>query len=369
MNVRPLSIARKEIYHISRDPRSLIIIIAMPILMLLLYGYAISFDIRDVPLAVLDRSGSRESGELVRSFVQSGYFRVAGYVETVEDIDGFIRDRKAKAGIVIPSSFSRQTTGEVQIQMLLDGSDPTTANVIINYSEMIVATHSLRHVSRAPPFDVRPRIWYNQELKSVNFIVPGLTALLLMMVSALLTSLSVVREWESGTMERLLTSPVRAGEIIAGKAVPYVVLAFLIGLLILGVGYFHFGVPFSGSPWLLFISMIIYIYCALNLGLLISTAVRTQLVATLLTIMATLLPSILLSGFLFPIPSLPKFLQFVTMLVPARYFLVVIRGVVLKGIGLEYLWPQLAFLLGFALLLFAASVGRFHRRVRKGWEG
>jgi len=368
MSARTLAIAGKEVRHLLRDPRSLIIIFLMPVLMLFLYGYAINLDVRDVPVCVWDRCDTQESGELIRRFVQSGYFVVTGYADGRDQIEKLIDQRKAKAGIVIPRDFGKRPGSLQDIQVLLDGSDPTTANVITNYLQMILATPGGGRDPTPPVLDIRPRVWYNQELKSVNYIVPGLTAILLMMVSALLTSLAVVREWESGTMERLLTSPVRTWEIIIGKILPYVVLALLIGLLILGVGRFHFGVPFNGNPALLIFGLVVYLFSGLSFGLLVSTLVRTQLLATMVALMATVLPLVMLSGFLFPIPSLPRALQFVTMLVPARYFLLIIRGIVLKGIGLKYLWPQWLFLSAMGLALSAASIARFKAKVKKGLE-
>jgi ABC-2 type transport system permease protein len=385
---RTITIARKEWMHILRDPRSLIILFLMPVLMVFLFGYAVTMDVKNIPLAVWDCDNTSQSRDLVRSFVHSGYFRLQGYVEYSEAVHRAIQNRQVKAVLYIPSNYSRQQMRgtPLPVGVWVDGSDANTASVIKSYVQAILVAQSpdivieatseslssaemLSSTSVVPnpevsvlsSFHIRQKAFYNPELKSSHFIVPGLIAILMMMICAMLTSLAIVREKETGTFDQLLVSPIRAPELIIGKVLPYLVLAFLVAGFILAVGYWHFGVPLQGNLLLLAASLLIYLFCALALGLLISTVAQNQRIAMLMALITTLLPSVILSGFIFPIRSMPTAIQLVTYLVPAKYFLIVLRGIMLKGSSLHILWTHCAILLGMGIFLIAFSVVRFQR--------
>jgi ABC-2 type transport system permease protein len=361
-----IPIIRKEFIHIRRDPRSLLIIIIMPLMQLILYSYAINMDVRDVKLGVLDESRTPASRDLLRRFTGSGYFLQRAALDTRDDVEPLFRQGSVKAVLVIPRDYAesirRRTSTPVQI--LVDGSDSNTGAIILNTAQQLLTAASM-DLSAAGyvPFQIRANIWYNPEQKSTFFIVPGLIAVLMMMICALLTSVTIAREKETGTLEEILVAPVRPFELIIGKVTPYVVLASMDALLILLVGRFWFGIPFRGSPLLVAGFSLIYLLSALSLGVLISTLARNQQIAMMIANLGTMLPSILLSGFIFPISSMPKWLQVVTLIVPARYFLEIIRGILLKGNGFDVLWPQAAFLLGLSVVLLAVSVKRFKVRL------
>ena len=385
-------IMRKEFLEVWRDRRSLGFILAMPVVMLLLYGYGISSDIRRVPLAIYDRDGSPAARELVRRFVSTDYFVEAAQVASLREFRRSLDSGQAKVGLVIPEDFSR-TLGagrSAPVQFVVDGSDSNTASIAIGNIAAIGLSLELlpRDLRPAPlpaqgqparpldqltalvptiqvpaPLELRTRVWYNPELRSSNFLVPGLTAVILMMLAAILTALTVAREWERGTMESLIASPLRPVELMVGKILPYVAIGLLDVGLIVVLALAWFGVPLRGSLTLLFVAATIFLLGALGIGLFLSAATRSQQVAFQLSILATMLPSLLLSGFFFPIENMPPALQAVTYVVPARYFLVVIRGIFLKGVGLRVLWPQLLFLAVFAAAMLAISAGRFRKRL------
>lgn len=361
-----LPIIRKEFYHIRRDPRSLSIILVMPLMQLLLYSYAINMDVRDIKLAVLDESRTPASRDLVRRFTGSGYFVERAAIASRDQIEPLFRDGAVKAALVIPRDYAEgiKTRPSTPVQILVDGSDSNTGAVILNTSQQLLAGIS-QDLSFAGfiPFQIRANIWYNPEQKSTYYIVPGLTAVLMMMICALLTSVTIAREKETGTMEEILVAPVRPFELVMGKVLPYVGLAALDALIILVVGRLWFGIPFRGSPLLLTVFSLIYLMTSLALGVMISTVARNQQIAMMMANLLTMLPSVLLSGFIFPVASMPQWLQVITYIIPARYFLVIIRGILLKGNGFAVLWPDAAFLLILAVVLLAASVRRFKVRL------
>ena len=367
MNIRFIAIIKKEFLHIARDFRSLVIIIVLPLAMIFIYGHAVKLDISEITLGVLDRSNSSASRELVNRFINTDYFVLNAVIHDNDDIPRLFKRREIKAALVIPPDFSEslvnnRTTG---VQIIIDGSNSNTGTVIKNYTNMIISSYSSDRTIAGmdSPFTVEPRIWYNPDLDSANFIIPGLVAVILMMISALLTSITIVREKETGTMEQILVSPVRPLEIIFGKVLPYVLLAFIDGVIIVAAARFGFGVEISGSIVMLALLSIVYLYACLSIGLFISTRVRTQQVAMMLALVITILPSIILSGFMFPIRSMPIALRYLSHIVPAKYFLVIIRGIILKGNGFEQLWPQTLFLLILGTLLLFASVKRFKLRL------
>jgi len=361
-------IARKEVRHILRDPRSLMIAILMPILMTLLYGYAINLEVKDIKIAVLDYDNTRESRELANRFYNSGYFIKPDAAPTLSDPEMLLRRSEAAAVLTIRPGFA-EALGEgsrFEVGLLLDGADANTANAASSYAEIVLRKML---VDRLPPgFDppgveLSQQVLYNPDLKSSHFFVLGLIAVILMLVSALLTSLTIAREKEVGTLEQLLTAPVRPHEIVLGKIIPYIGLAGLDGLLVWSFAVFHFGVPVNGSMALLSAFAVIFIVAALSIGILVSTLVSTQQVAMLVTLTLTMMPSVLLSGFAFEIKNMPRVLRIVTLIVPARYFIVIIRSIMLKGAGLATLWPQAAGLLAIAFVLITLASTRFKIKV------
>jgi len=352
----------KEFRHIRRDVRTLLVVGGMPVLMVLLYGTALTFDVRALPVGVWDPSGSTTARRLTERLDRSGYFAVVYRAASDRDLVRALDERRIRMALLFPRDLERrQSRGEpVPIQVLLDGSDPNLAVISRGYIEMALAQYS-QELAGAAPIRVEPRFWYNPELVSVYYIVPGLVTIILMLVSALLTSITLVRERETGTLEQLLISPVRPAEIIIGKLFPYAGLALLDGLLILATAHGVYRVPFAGRLRDLGLASAVFVLAALAMGLLISSVARTQLVAMLAALMATILPSVLLSGFIFPIPSMPRAIRLVTYAVPARYYLTIIRNVVLKGTGPEVWWPELAVLGGFAVGLLTLATLRFRR--------
>lgn len=367
MKSRIIPIIHKEFIHIIRDPRSLLIIILMPILMILLYGYAFNIDLKNIKTGVIDYSRSRVSRQLIEKLSNSGYFTIVDYYDSMEQLENMIKSRLIRLALIIPEDFdeSVQKNFLSNVQVLIDGSDSQAATIIQNYISTIINEFSfdLSDIEIKFPIDVRYQIWYNPELKTVHFFVPGLIALILVMISALLTCITIAREKEMGTMEQILVSPIHPYEIVIGKVIPYILLAFIDGVLILIVGYFWFKVPFEGSVFLLLGLSLIYIYTALSFGLVISTVVPSLRVAMLVTLAITLMPTVVLSGFIFPIESMPVVLRAVTYLVPARYFLRIIRGILLKGIGMQYLWQHVLVLFVMGTIFMIVSAKRFKSRL------
>jgi ABC-2 type transport system permease protein len=365
---RLAAIAYKEFFHIIHDSRSLIIIFLLPIIQLTMFGYAMNMEIQNVDLAVVDYDHSSESQQLVDTFQGSPFFTPFYYEGLPGSFESLFRERKARAILIIGTGFSRELnrTPSTDVQILIDGADPNAATLVQSYCNQVINEFNQRRGTALPmPFTIEPRVWYNPDLKSANFFVPGLIALILVMISALLTSIAVTREKETGTLEQILVSPVRPYEIILGKVLPYIVIALLDGLMILFLGIWLFGVPFTGSTLLLFGLTLIYVVTALSLGLLISTIVETQQVAMMIALMITLLPTVLLSGFIFPIKSMPQILQYVTYAVPAKYYLVIIRGIMLKGNTIGQLLMQLGFLSLMTLVFLLVALRKFRLNLEK----
>jgi ABC-2 type transport system permease protein len=371
------TIMRKEFIEIWRDPRSLGFVLSMPVLMLMLYGYGISSDVKRVPLVVYDRDRTPAARELLRRFTSTEYFVVTARVDGLRELRLAIDRGQAKVGLLIPEDFGKNLSAgrPASIQFVVDGSDSNTANIAIGNISAIGRSTELFPRDLRPqlylapkhtnlePIELRTWIWYNPELKSSNFLVPGLTAVILMMLAAILTSLTVAREWERGTMEGLIASPLHAHELMIGKILPYVVIGVVDVVFILLVAVFWFRVPLRGNLSLLMVSSTIFLLGALGIGLFISAATKNQQVAFQLSLLATMLPSLLLSGFFYPIENMPPILRAVTYLIPARYFLVVIRGIFLKGVGLNVLWQELLFLSAFAIFMLIASSAKFKKRL------
>ena len=346
---RILAISRKEFLHIIHDPRSLIILFVMPVLQLIMFGYALNMEIQNINLAVIDRSHSTASRDLIAAFKGSPYFSVFDYDGPLSGIDGLFLNREAHAILEINQDFQKnfQRRQQAAIQILIDAADPNAATMIRQYCSGVIALFNETGNLDIPlRFEVKPRIWYNPDLKSDYFFIPGLVALILVMISALLTS-------------------IRPVEIVLGKVLPYIVLAFFDGVLILLLGMTMFDVPFIGSYLLLLMLSVIYITTALSLGLMISTAVSTQQVAMMAAVAATLLPTIMLSGFIFPLNAMPDLLQYISYIVPAKYYLIIIRGIMLKGNTLVQLAGQTGFLLLLTLILLLNAVRKFSLNLEK----
>ena len=376
MNLRRLkAVAGKETLHILRDPRSLMMGIGMPILLLFLFGYALTLDIDRVPLAVWDQDRTVESREFISQFTGSRYFSLQVSAENYRDIERAIDRRQALIALVVPPAFSRLLAqGEnAPVQAIVDGSDPNTAAIALGYAEAAAQGYSRRvavlhlrragHLPRMPSLELKPRVWFNTDMVSRNFIFPGLIAVVMMIMAAILTSLSMAREWETGTMEQLVATPLTGGELILGKLAPYFLIGVLDLFLCIVVGELVFDVPLRGSLWLLTPLALIFLFSALSLGMLLSIITRSQLLASQLAIVTTVLPAFLLSGFIFPIENMPLPIQTVTRIVTARYFVTILRGIYLKDVGLEVLWPQSLFLLFFGAAVMTAAVLKFRKRI------
>jgi len=349
------AVAAKEMRQIRRDRRSLLILLFIPCLFLFLYGYALNFDIRNVPLAVEDRDHSEESRALVSAFVRSTYFDRVATIERPEDLDALANRGAARALLVIPSDFAEHLrqgqTAEVQV--VLDGENANTATTVLGYTNAVIAEASQRLGGRVQPqlIGVAPRIWYNPELRSTLFLVPGLIAYLATITAVVSTALSIVKEKENGTMEQIRMAPISTLSFVLGKTLPYLLLSQISAFIVILAAMALFGLPMQGDWVSLFIVVALFLVGALGTGLLVSTIAQTQQVAFQASMLIAFLPTFMLSGFIFPIASMPRALQLITTIVPAKYFLIALRGVVLKGLAI----PDLLAPLG-ALVLFAAAV-------------
>lgn len=370
------AIARKEILHVMRDPRSLASAIAIPLTMLLIFGYALSLDVDRIPTIVYNLDQSPQGQELVRDFRGSRYFQIIDEVTGYRPIEQAMDSRRALLGLVIPANYARNVlsgNSEAQVQLLLDGSDSNTAAIARGYAEGIIQTYAARlrgeaqsmRAGRIPPVGVsaEPRVWYNPDMVSRNFIVPGLIAVIMMIITGNLSSLTIAREWENGTMEQLLSTPVRPSELALGKLAAY----FLVGLVDMAicmlVGVFLFGVPFQGSLLFLTISSFVFLFGSLCTGVWVSATFRTQLMAYQMGTLISFLPGFLLSGFIYSISSMPRVIQAIALFIPARYFINISKGVFLKGIGLDVLWPDFLLLCGYGALIFVFTVRKLRQKV------
>jgi len=361
---KALAVGRKEFRQIARDRRTLVILLFVPAFFLLVYGYALSWDIRNVPLAVDDRDYSQESRGVVAAFLNSGYFELVAAVERPEDIDRLMNTNDVRVVLVLPEGLGRDLRAGrvVAVQLLLNGDNANTATTVMGYAQTILQSESARYGQAPPLLAVEPRVWYNPQLRSTLFLVPGLIAYIAMITAVVSTALSIVREKERGTMEQVRMAPVGPVAFILGKTIPYFGVSLASALAIVLVAMGLFGMPMRGSWPLLLGAVSLFLIGALSLGLLISSIAETQQVAFQLALLASFLPTLMLSGFIFPIASMPAFLQAVTYVVPARYFLIALRGIVLKGTDLEIVWPQLAALVIYAFVVLALASVRLRRQ-------
>lgn len=359
----------KEFYHIFRDVRSMIILFGMPLVQVLLFGFAISNDVKDANIAILDHAKDNVSREITQKLLSSGYFKLVKDLSSENDIGTCFRSGKVKEVIIFENIFARNLDKEknVNIQLIADASDPNTANLLVNYTTSIISDYQRELIQdKQLPLQIEPEIklLYNPGLKSVFMFVPGIITVLLMLISAMMTSISIAREKELGTMEVLLVSPLRPIQIVVGKVIPYVILAFTDALTILLLGYFVFGMPVQGSLLLLLAESLIFILMALSLGILISTVSDSQQMAMMLSMFALMLPTILLSGFIFPIENMPVVLQWLSNIMPPKWFIIIVKAIMLKGVGLAYIWKETLIISGMCLLFIALSVRKFKIRLQ-----
>jgi ABC-2 type transport system permease protein len=372
---RLLAIARKEVVQILRDTRSLIIVILMPVVLVLLFGYGVNLDLKGLPVYVLDQDGSQQSQDLLKHFQASEYFHVERVVSGYPELTRAIDDGHAKMGIVIPWDFSQRLSNgrPVEIQALVDGSDNNTANVLIGYSEAVVQGYSAQMqinwlrgqgISIQPAaMSVETRTWYNEDLESSAFIIPGVLALVMSVIGAFLTSLTIAREWERGTMEQLISTPVTAMEIMLGKLAPYFVLGMFDTIISALIAIYWFDVPFRGSWVTLMIASALFMVVVLSLGFFISVLAKSQFAASQIALLITFLPAFLLSGFLFSIEQMPIVLQWITRILPARYYVSVLKKIFLKGTSMPMLYADLIPLVVFTLVLATVATRSFHKRL------
>jgi len=360
----------KEFFHILRDPRSLTMVFITPLVMIFILGYSISYDLNRIDAAVIDLSQSRLSRELVKAFAANRVFVVQTRDEnspgtlSLAAAEDLLRRGKIKEFIIIPADFSRRLAahGQSDLGIVIDGSDTNVANLVYQYNERILLEFTAAMSGVGPLLKIDTKIYFNPEVRSQFFFIPGLAAVILLMISAMLTSLSIAKERETGSIALLFISPLKSREIIVGKTIPYIIVALLDGLVILLFARFWFGIPIRGSLAVLLLFALLYIIAGLSLGILISTSAPTQRVAMLATLLSTMLPSMLLSGFIFPIDSLSPVLQAISYAIPATYFLRIIRGVILKGAELQHFLFEGGMLIVLSLVLLAAATRKFNRQ-------
>jgi len=369
------AVAWKEFVQIKRDSRSLGLALAIPIFMLLIFGYGLSLDIDQVHTLVWNQDPSSQiTREFLLNFKNSKYFKILGYTDNYRDIQRKIDNGQIMMALVIPKDFSHyiQSGKTAPLQLIVDGSDANTATIAMGYVRSVVSQYNVELLSNVfaehglspvKSVNVHPRIWFNMGLVSTWFIVPGVIAMIIMIISALLISITIAREWERGTMEQLISTPIKGPELIIGKFIPYFVIAsfdLMVGVL---MAQFLFGLPFRGNYMLLIILSSLFITGALSQGILISVGAKTQLTASQLATISTLIPTMLLSGFIYPIFNMPKFIQAVTYFIPARYYITVLRDLFLKGNGIATIWDEALFLFAFAFIMFVLALRKFKKKV------
>jgi len=371
------AIARKEFIQIRRDKATLYMVAIFPVMMLVLYGFGIRYDVKSVPMTVLDQDGTPQSRQYIERFVHSPYFVVRRYVDNYRDLQHDIDRGESRIGLVVAADFGQRLSSRrtAEVQVIVDGADNNTATIAMSYVSQITQAYSsfvivqqmealLRQAQLTiPAIEAEPRVWFNPNLESVQFIVPGIIAIIMMIVGTVLTAVTIVKEKETGTIEQIVSSPIGRYELMIGKVMPYAVLAYVDFLLIVGASYLLFGVKIKGSLVLLLVTAFIYLIGVLGLGILVSTSTQTQMSAMLTAIMASMLPSILLSGFIFPIRQMPRILQAITVVVPARYFIEILRDIYLKGLGLEYFWKETLYVLVFGCATLILAAWRFQKRL------
>lgn len=374
MNSRLVSIIRKEFIQIFRDPRTLGLILVMPIVQLFLLGYAATTDVKNVPIAVLDQSRTPDSRALLDAFRAADYFTIDYVVQSEKEIQILIERGDVRAALLIPPDYDRRLLeGDAQVSMILDGSDATVGSTALSTANLIGQSYSIKVLTEQasrqgrtatvkPPLEVRTRVWYNPDLVSAYFMIPGMIGMILYFITALLTASAIVRERERGTIEQLIVTPIRSWELIVGKIVPYVLLGFFDTIEVLLIGHYWFKVPIRGDLGLIFATSGLLLLSSLGIGLFASTIANTQQEA-FLTVMFTMLPGIFLSGFFFPLDAMPQFLQVISSIIPLRYFLVIIRTLLLKGVGASAIQNEILALIIFGVVIMGAASARFRKRL------
>lgn len=369
------AVAHKEFLHILRDPRSLIISLALPLMMLLIFGYALSLDVDRIQMVVYDQDRTPESRELIARIDGSRYFEIRDYVENYAAINRDINSSRALVGMVILPQFGHdlKAGGSPQVQLVFDGSDSNTASIAQGYANALLLQYSTDVRTAAqdrrgapkmePPVDARVRVMYNTDLRSRNYIVPGLIAVILMIIAAMLTSLTVAREWETGTMEQLISTPARPAELLFGKLIAFFTVGMTDMLVCLVVGVYLFEVPLKGSPIDLFLVSVIFLFGALCWGIFLSTAAKNQLMAYQMGMLTSFLPAFLLSGFIYATENMPVVIQAISYLVPAKYFVAILKGIFLKGVSLHLMWAEVTMLSAYALIVFILAVRKLRMKV------
>jgi len=375
MNSRLLSLIRKEFIQIRRDPRTLVLVLVIPIVQLFLLGYAATNDVRNVPLAVFDQDRGPAARALLDAYRAADYFKLSFEVDSEDEIRRLIDYGQARAGLIIPPDYSKKilTDGNAAIAFVLDGSDPTVASTAFSAAQFIGQNHATQILTQrierrgqslvlTPPVEVRTQVWYNPDLINAYFMIPGVIGMILYALTSILTATAIVRERERGTIEQLIVTPIRPWELIVGKLLPYVILGFLNTREVLALGHWWFGVPIAGSVWLIFALSGLFLMSSLGIGLLASTAANTQQEA-MLVVWMTLLPAIFLSGFFFPLQAMPQVLQWISYLMPLRYYLNTIRTLMLKGVGAEALVPDIIAISIFGVGIMTLAALRFRKRL------
>jgi len=370
-----LHIIRKEFIQFVRDRKMFGISFVAPVFQLIVLGFAANLDVSNIPMIVCDYDRSSASRDFVRKFTSTQYFHLAGYIERIDDLERPIENGQASLALVIPAGFGRRlAAGESSpVQLIADGSETTSGGIALSYASTIAARYSRniileslfrQGVSALPPHvNAEVRVWYNPELKSRNFMVPGVLGLLLMVMTMILTSLAIVKEKELGTLEQLIVTPIRSSQLILGKIIPFMIIGIVDVVLVVGVATMLFGLTLKGDFWLLFGLCLVFLMTTLGLGLFVSTISRTQQQAMMTAIFFIMMPMIFFSGFVFPIENMPAIIQYISYGMPLRYFFVIVRGIFLKGVGLDVLWPQAAALLVFGTAILTMSVLRFRKRL------
>ena len=373
MIYRIWAIAKKELRQIRRDVRTLIVMFVFPIFMLVLFGYALNFDVNHIKIGVYDLEKSEISREFIHSLQKSGYFDIITYFNNRAEINNALDEKLVQCAVVIPDDLSKKffNKEDAKIQYLVDGVDGNSATIIMNYVNAATRNLSGKYRNEAleraginiyTPIDLEPVFWYNPELKTTQYLMPGLIASILITLSVVLTAIAIVREKELGTMEQINVSPVSSFELIMGKVLPYTLISLVIAALVTLAGNIIFDVSVKGSIFWFFISTLMYLFCCVNIGIFISTIAESQQVAFQMGLLISQLPSNLLSGFIFPIESMPKFLQYVTNITPAKFFIIALRNILVKGTGVSAFWEPLVYLLVFSGILLALASFRVRKQ-------
>jgi len=367
MLTRILAIARKEIRQIKRDKRMLYVLFVFPFILLVIFGYAINFDVHHIKMFVYDQNKTIDSREFVNRLTSSNYFDVEGYLSAEKEIRGVLDRGEAQVVLVFPRDFSKDIHAgrNAQVQILVEGVNANTASIVSNYMTLATATFSQNITTKILaqkggksklPLDVEARFWFNADLNSTRYLIPGLISMILIITAVVSISLSLVREKERGTIEQINVSPLSSMELLVGKTIPYTVISLAISAIILVAGYFLFGMPVKGNIILLFLSTLVFLFAALDMGIFVSAISDSQQVAFQISTMVSLLPTFILSGFVFPIESMPPVIQILTNITPAKFFIIILRDILLKGVGLSAFWPQIIYLLIFAAFFLGLAI-------------